>query len=129
MTVNKERVELLCQALESGEFEQGASYLLNDGKYCCLGVATEVALRYLGDIPDDVWNPTSREEVLHPAIQEWYGFPDIDPDILAGDVGDRELSPATVVNDSRNVSGEHAYDFREIAAAFRRTYVDPEVSP
>lgn len=32
-------------ALRSGEFEQGKDYLCEDGKYCCLGVLSELAVR------------------------------------------------------------------------------------
>ncbi len=30
-------------ALRSGQYQQGAEYLENDGRYCCLGVLCEVA--------------------------------------------------------------------------------------
>lgn len=33
------------EALESGEFKQGKGCLLEDGKYCCLGVACELLSR------------------------------------------------------------------------------------
>lgn len=37
--------ELWLSALRSGEFVQGTGSLLNDGRYCCLGVLSEVALQ------------------------------------------------------------------------------------
>jgi hypothetical protein len=43
MAVNRERVALLVEALESGQYEQGRWSLSKDGKFCCLGVACEVA--------------------------------------------------------------------------------------
>lgn len=38
-----ERAMALCEALESGEFEQGKHQLEKDGKFCCLGVASFLA--------------------------------------------------------------------------------------
>lgn len=62
MTVNRERVKLLVDALRSGEFEQGQSYLTQifrnmspDGSFgeeykprknCCLGVGCVVAMKH-----------------------------------------------------------------------------------
>lgn len=43
--VNKERVRLWVDALRSGEFEQGRGKLQRNGKFCCLGVGCEVAMR------------------------------------------------------------------------------------
>ena len=39
--------ELVAQALESGEYPQGTGCLSRrDGKYCCLGVATEIFMEH-----------------------------------------------------------------------------------
>ena len=44
MTVNKERVELWVQALESDGFKQCQNVMHVDDKHCALGVAVVVAL-------------------------------------------------------------------------------------
>lgn len=38
-----ERAMALCEALESGKFEQGKHQLEKDGKFCCIGVASFLA--------------------------------------------------------------------------------------
>ena len=38
--------ELVAQALESGEYEQGRMTLCRHNKYCCLGVATEIFMKH-----------------------------------------------------------------------------------
>jgi len=124
MTVNKDRVELLCQALESGRYIQCRNRLrrtplglVQRWSYCALGVAIDVAVQnglqvtfneienwyYLcGDLPREV--------------QEWYGFEDFNPDIvLDGD----ELPIATANDDGA--------DFWTISQAIRARYLkDPD---
>lgn len=41
----KDFFELWIKALESGEYRQGKEYLLRNEKYCCLGVACDVAIK------------------------------------------------------------------------------------
>lgn len=43
--MNNTKLRLWIDALRSGEFEQGKSYLNRNGKMCCLGVLCEVAIR------------------------------------------------------------------------------------
>ena len=145
MSVNRERVELLCQALESGEFRQAPGALRvqetrsSPMGYCCLGVATEVALRNGLQIQgtfagSDVWNH-DLGEVLHPEVRDWYGFEYEDPEIQVTRDPVDELSPtipATEVNDGIGHDGDenpvHRYPFTEIAAGFRRTYLGQDPS-
>jgi hypothetical protein len=42
---NTDNVKAWIKALRSGEYEQTTSALSQDGKYCCLGVACEVAIK------------------------------------------------------------------------------------
>lgn len=132
--VNKERVRLLVKGLRSGEFGQARDVLhdqVTDG-YCCLGVATVVAIRNGLGPPTGNYLETSNYldwgvEHLHPAVVAWYGF---DPHGReAGDGGNPSLQfdsepgqiSATVANDERR------YTFDQIADAFERTYLqDPE---
>lgn len=42
--MHRERVEKWITALRSGEYTQGRTFLNNNGSFCCLGVACEVAI-------------------------------------------------------------------------------------
>lgn len=44
MALTDELREKWCTALRSGDYKQGKGALLNDGKYCCLGVLYEAVL-------------------------------------------------------------------------------------
>ena len=133
MTVNKERVQLLVNALRSGEFEQGKGSLKlpNEGKtyYCCLGVATEVALRngLRIEVPeaevDEEGNDLNVEERAYPwgqsdqilctPVMEWYGFSYPDPEL-------RATYRATAWNDDFDAS------FDTIADMFEDTFITDE---
>lgn len=124
MTVNKERVRLLVDALRSGEFQQGVGVLRNPdiGRYCCLGVATEVALRN-GLVISPLRHPDSypwrqSHQVMCEPVAEWYGLP-ASPKLLrfAGEGNPRE---AVIWND------ELGADFQAIADGFERTYLTDE---
>jgi hypothetical protein len=128
MSVNKERVKLLCRTLESGEFSQTAGVLRRPGDgHCCLGVATEVALRSgLQISTEDVWDH-GEGEVLHPEVLDWYGFDDEDPTIIViGEQGERIFISATVANDAIGCGGggRHQYSFSDISAGFHRMYLE-----
>lgn len=89
MTVNKERVQLLVDALRSGDFEQGQNMLrTKDDTYCCLGVACEVArLNGIGiewepkpggceceGCQESRWKFNGSNEALGETVADWYGF-------------------------------------------------------
>lgn len=78
MTINVERNQMWADALRSGNYTQGTSYLRipqNDGEsftYCCLGVATEVAIANgldLGQV-----NPYADNGLPAPAVVDWFGW-------------------------------------------------------
>src|SRR5258706_13652522 len=98
MPVNVERVQMLVDALRSGEFKQGYGALekvtrlaggVEEGPevlvHCCLGVACRIAMRNglrvlaqraslgFGTRFDD------SSGVLPPSVQAWYGFASADP--------------------------------------------------
>lgn len=119
--MNPEIKEKWCQALESGEFQQGRYRLRSyDDKYCCLGVLMELASR------EDVvpkasiisgWNHYqygSSSHGLSKAAVEWAGLKD---DKGEGDVTVRlsngELAYLSILNDSAQLS------FSEIAKLIR----------
>lgn len=72
-----QRRRALIDALRSGNYQQCVGYLCKDGKYCCLGVACEVATA-LGlqlvrcDHPFVTWDGHSRH--LPQAAVDFYGF-------------------------------------------------------
>jgi hypothetical protein len=90
MQINRERVKLLVDALRSGEYEQGRSYLRQDDSFCCLGVACEVARKNglegnweLSNYGAGIQTFGNREyssiAVLPAAVIYWYGFDGEDP--------------------------------------------------
>jgi hypothetical protein len=62
-------------ALRSGEFEQGNNFLKSGVRYCCLGVACELAERagvghaWPGSSPHDL-----RTSFVPPNVQQWLGI-------------------------------------------------------
>lgn len=112
--VNQERLQLFLDALRSGEFVQGTGNLREEPcdsdchhaheerlplRYCCLGVATEVAIangcagvrwnadeetfQYLGwrigRSGDESEHWADENCSLPPQVQEWFGFDASDP--------------------------------------------------
>jgi hypothetical protein len=66
---NKENLRKWVEALRSGRYEQGHGHMRKDGRYCCLGVAMEVALdNGVTCVPN--WGTTS---LLPSAVNNWYG--------------------------------------------------------
>lgn len=114
--MNKGRVMLLVDALESGEFSQTRGLLKLENRYCATGVACELFRRHTGR---GQWVPSFRigefellGEVFMvsapPGVREWYGGDDPD----AG----RWFSGVAHLNDD----GKH---FRTIAWAMRADVV------
>lgn len=125
MAVNKERVRLLVDALRSGEFEQGRGRLrTDDDKYCCLGVASEVARRngvggewvQVEYTYDSVWTLDGADTALGRKVREWYGFRVSNPSLRFAD----GMSTMIGANDGECRS------FVEIADAVVATYLNSE---
>jgi hypothetical protein len=125
VTVNKKRVELLAQALESGDYEQCTgrlrSWYYGEGdrtvySYCAEGVAIRVALDNDATLRED-WD-TRNWCIEHPSmkIKEWYGFPVLS--YIRIDTGDGP-QPIAAVNDAGT-------DFWTIAQHLRATYLKEE---
>lgn len=143
--VNRDRVQLLVDALESDEFGQCKGSLrmpTQDGSYtyCCLGVATEVALRnglpeevddsatnlFCADGRPTVWNH-SGGQLLSTEVMDWYGFTTSSPTLLGHrpywpQVGE----PGKVGYRAHQWNDSFDANFHEIAAMFRETYLEPE---
>ena len=88
--MNKERVLLWIESLESEEYEQGTGRLVSkDDRFCCLGVACNVAIEngcdciWVGDDSDN-WEIEVSESKPYPhsscgaempyKILDWYGI-------------------------------------------------------
>jgi hypothetical protein len=117
--------------LRSGEFKQGVGTLKSfDGRFCCLGVLMEQAVRscitkpayhydneegnnYVYPFIDPHDNDWEREEegVLTDQVQKWAGLTDDNPSVTVIDphVGGEIVSALAELNDSGN------YDFLDIA--------------
>lgn len=120
---NEERVQLLVDALRSGEFNQAQGVLENEHGNCCLGVACRVAMknglyvkvdRHEGD-PSTLFDGQGIDLPL--SVQEWYGFEQYNPLLKPEDDVDGYCG-AIHLNDYKK------YDFNKIADAFERTFID-----
>jgi hypothetical protein len=139
--VNKERVALLVSALRSGEYEQCRSHLRVDNRYCCLGVATEVAIKnglegLEADREGYIWEHgglgTAYEEASMPnPVAEWYGLdgnPELHNPHFQAEAGnyldyDGSPDPSWEVDTATECNDERAMDFLAIADAFEYTYL------
>jgi hypothetical protein len=115
-------------ALRGGEYVQGRGFLNADGKFCCLGVLCELAVK-AGIIESNFreCDPTviyygDRNDTLSDAVVKWAGLPDgedvINPHNPAVTVDrtdgiTRSVSLAEL-NDGEN-SAERVHSFDEIA--------------
>jgi hypothetical protein len=94
--VNPEIKKLWTEALESGEYPQGKNRLLMNGKYCCLGVLCDLAIKAgvittgiydTGDTGDDIrWFGVSERydksvADLPKAVVQWAGLNDTYPEV------------------------------------------------
>ena len=91
--MNPEVKELWLEALRSGEYEQGTRYLNSDGKFCCLGVLCEVALRVnpllvkvevRQDSYFSITEYDDRKGFLPASVKEWAGLDSNNPRVLDG---------------------------------------------
>lgn len=126
-TANKENVRKLVEALRSGEYEQAKSrlaWLSKDGKnfkYCCLGVACEVAKKNGLDLEvllvDGDTSKSYDNATLHlpRRVIEWYGFTGQNPQLRRED---GYYDTATHMNDQQGL------DFNTIADAFEGTFLN-----
>lgn len=134
---NVVRVQLLVDALQSGEFEQARDTLglfdeaVGKVKYCCLGVACEVAIanglaleRWIGANGNvcyaDRETPDFESDTdLTTGVAKWYGFdgPDFSNPKLGVDQHGGDVY-ATGANDDLRA------DFATIGAAFKAKYID-----
>ncbi len=129
MPLNKERVMLLIEALESGRFKQGRFRLratMGDSKlFCCLGVACELAVEH-GIISPAVYHEEGRytydgrTSVLPDKVANWYGFDGRAPSIpfdseREDDLRRRHSGRVQMIS----LNDDYGKSFKEIAQALR----------
>ena len=104
--MNQEIKQRWIKALRSGEYQQGKESLYHCGKFCCLGVLTDLYIKEHGlqwnQDSADLWSFEEEGGVLPRSVQKWSGIDFPNPTILS----DR----ATDHNDNYDLS------FNEIAA-------------
>ena len=133
----REGIQALVDALRSGEFEQGYSYLKMGNRYCCLGVACEIAIRNGVELHtatlDGVTAFNSRKVDLPAKVSAWFNLEDSDPTLkvppalyerrrterLPVPMSAASTTTAIALNDTFNFS------FAEIADCFEHTYLQP----
>jgi len=137
MTVDKERVQLLVDALESGVYRQTNAKLCkiidDEQMFCCLGVACEVAIANgLNILVTDPGN-TSRAVAyngetayLPEEVRDWYGFEYVDPALYIDFVIHPGEDPTEHESSATKANDKYHKTFAQIAAAFRRTYLQEE---
>lgn len=123
---NRRNIKKWVKALRSGMYLQGhqrLAYLDYEGvpRYCCLGVACEVAienglrLKVAADVYGEHTKTYNGSVGLLPTeTMEWLGLPRFDPKL---DFGDGLVISASKANDDRR------FDFDTIANAIERTYL------
>lgn len=104
--MNKERAMEWADALESGEYVQGHGSLSREGKFCCLGVACELAIK----------NGVFVEKKIRPSARVLYD-------------GNMSSAPSSVreyfgLKTAGNLStaNDHGKTFAEIAAFIRENW-------
>lgn len=145
--VNKENVRKWVAALRSGEYEQTKGALRRDGGdsgrvgYCCLGVACDVsglgewvqasedgeqeygydilAYRVEGYAENDI--NYDAEAVMHPAVRDWLGVPDLNPDVYQPG-SDGGAYPLAYFNDTESL------DFAAIADLIEHEFLSEDVT-
>lgn len=87
----KERIDAWVEALESGKYKRTTSFLKNDNKYCCLGVACKVAIDMGENIEtkeiDDYTLFDGNEGVLTEKVKKMFGINDQTSFFLLNDDG------------------------------------------
>jgi hypothetical protein len=92
---NKANLRRWVRALRSGAYEQGKSRMRSsNNKYCCLGVALDLALANGVRCSDPDWGQTS---ILPAEVNNWFGVKDLNGDIKKASSG-YGTSPA-ILND------------------------------
>jgi hypothetical protein len=84
--MNQEIKQRWIEALRSGEYQQGKESLYHCGKFCCLGVLTDLYIKEHGLQWNQesvyLWNFETEGGVLPRSVQKWAGLDVPNPTIL-----------------------------------------------
>lgn len=105
--VNKDRLRMWVRALRSGQYQQGKNFLRKDNRYCCLGVAMDLALANGVKCDNPDWGKTA---LLPPQVIDWFGLD-------GGATGSRGLNDRLTRASNRMPSdmNDNGTSFNEIA--------------
>lgn len=120
---NKENILKWVEALESGEYPQTQGTLQKLGRFCCLGVACEVAME--NGVPleceydgDGVVTYDGRDDILPELVVEWLDLYSNDPGVFVTIDGSSFPVPLVGLND------DYDWDFAHIAQAIRENFLE-----
>lgn len=82
--MNPEIKKKWCEALRSGEYEQGTLSLRHGNTYCCLGVLCDLHSRETGNKWDEDDEYLDKWGYLPSAVMEWSGFKSCRPEVRSG---------------------------------------------
>ncbi len=90
--MNQEIKKRWIEALRSGEYQQGKESLFHCGKFCCLGVLTDLYIKEHGlqwkQYSAGLWGFEEEGGVLPPSVRKWSGILDANPMILDASAAD-----------------------------------------
>lgn len=125
--LDRDRMRLWAEALESDEFEQGQGCLRDDVRkketdepvyqYCCLGVAIEIALRNGCKASAQLWGMDY--STMWREVARWYGLHHDNPTV-GFHPDDGSPVPAVIAND------DMGWSFDQIAEGIRKIYLNEE---
>lgn len=121
--MNRDNIRKWVDALRSGDYGQGRHALASGGRYCCLGVACDLAVK--DGLPIDVTERmgsdtlTQRiwfddaDAILPPSVRQWLGIDECDPK----GIYNGEQHKLSMLND------DGGFNFDDIADIIERTYL------
>lgn len=69
---NKPRLRMWARALKSGQYQQGNRHMRRNGRYCCLGVAMDLAIANGCQV--DGWINWGETSAMPQSVCDWYGL-------------------------------------------------------
>jgi hypothetical protein len=120
MTINKERLLMLIEALESGKYQQTTGALRKAGNYCCLGVACD--LMDPGKWQNDGdWVYCGNHASLPVKVMLYYGFNFNNPYLHT--LLPSKTPGSNMLLASLAAANDGGYTFKEIAQVLRDQFL------
>jgi len=108
---NKTNLRRWVSALRSGQYQQGQGFMRKNGKYCCLGVAMDLAIAN-GVVCEPNWGSTS---TIPDSVNAWFG-------IKGSGLNKKLFGDAAFYSSSPSYLNDHGTSFNEIANAIEHNY-------